>query len=122
MNIIKINWVSIMVEHILKSRRLTDYKFSYVIFVSKLIDCFKVDNTNERNETIKAISEINNATFTKMDFQKEENAWVYRRNVASRMEHEASNRGYANEDDDAPHAEDEDVPFSFLDHFFKYEI
>jgi len=78
-----------MMEHMLKSKRLTDYRFPYAIFVSKLIDYFEIDTTDERNETIKAVSEIDNATLAKMGFQKEENAWVYRRNVAPRMEHEA---------------------------------
>jgi len=49
MNIIKINWVSIVMEHMLKSNRLTDYRFPYAIFVSKLIDYLEVDTTNERN-------------------------------------------------------------------------
>jgi len=72
MNQIKINWVCIMMEHMLKSIKLTDYKFPYAIFVSKLIDYFEVDTTDERNKTIKAVSEIDNATLTKMGFQKEE--------------------------------------------------
>jgi len=62
-----------MVEHMLKSKRLPDYRFSYAIFVSKLIDYFEVDTTNERNDTIKAASEIDNSTLIKMGFQKEEN-------------------------------------------------
>jgi len=93
----------------LKSKSLTNYKFPYAIFVSKLIDYFEVNTTNERNETIKVAIEIDNATLTKMGFQKQENAWVHRRNVVPRMEHEGSNCGHVDEDDDAPHAEDETV-------------
>ena len=52
MNQFKVNWVSTMVEHMLKSSRLPDYRFPYPIFVSKLIDYFEVDTTNERNDTI----------------------------------------------------------------------
>jgi len=44
-----------------------------------------------------------------MGFQKEENAWVYKRNVVPRMEHKESNCGHEDEDHDAPHAEDETV-------------
>jgi len=75
----------------------------------KLIHCFEIDTTNERNETIKAASEIDNSTLIKMSFQKVENSWVFTRNVAQRMEHEASNHGNADEDNGAPHMEDETV-------------
>jgi len=72
MNQLKVNWVSTMVEHMLKSTRLPDCRFPHAIFVSKLIDYFEVDTANERNDTIKAASEIDNSTLMKMGFQKEE--------------------------------------------------
>ena len=100
MNKLKVNWVSNMKEHMLKSTRLPDYRFPYAIYVSKLIDYFEVDATNERNDTIKAESEINNSTIMKMGFHKEEDNWVFRRNVAHRVEHEASNHGDVEEEDD----------------------
>jgi len=46
----------------LKSKRLADYRFPYAILISKLIDFFGVDATNERNDLIKAVSEIDNST------------------------------------------------------------
>jgi len=79
-----------MVEHMLKSTRLPDYRFPYAIFVSKLIDYFEVDTANERNDTIKTASEIDNSTLLKMGFQKEDDSWVFRRNVANRAENEAA--------------------------------
>ena len=91
MNQLKVNWVSTMVEHMLKSTRLPDYRFPYAIFVSKLIDYFEVDTINERNDTIKAASEINNSTLMKMGFQKEEDSWIFRRNAANRAENVAAN-------------------------------
>jgi len=90
MNQLKVNWVSTMVEHMLKSTRLPDYRFPYVIFVSKLIDYFEVDTANERNDIIKAASEIDNSTLLEMGFQKEEDSWVFKRNVANRAENEAA--------------------------------
>jgi len=62
MNLIKVNWVYIIMEHMLKSKRLVDYRFPYAILVSKIIDYFGIDTANERNETIKVVSEIDNAT------------------------------------------------------------
>ena len=64
MNQLKVNWVSTMVEHMLKSTRLPDYRFPHATFVSKLIDYFEVDTANERNDTIKAASEIDNSTLS----------------------------------------------------------
>jgi len=98
-----------MVEHMLKSIRLPDYCFPYAIFVSKLIDYFEVDTTNERNDTIKSTSEIDNFALMKMRFHKEEDNWVFRRNVAHRAEHEAFNHGDADEENAGMHREDETV-------------
>ena len=70
MNMIKVNWVYIIMEHMLKSKRLTDYRFPYAILVSKLIDHFGIDTTNERNETIKVVSEIDNSTLLMMVFHQ----------------------------------------------------
>jgi len=109
MNQLKVNWVSTMVEHMLKSTRLPDYRFPYAIFVSKLIDYFEVDTTNERNDTLKAASEIDNSTLMKMGFHNEEDSWVFKRNVAHRAEHEASNHGDAEEENARMHREDETV-------------
>ena len=82
----------------LKSTRLPDYRFPYVIFVSKLIDYFEVDTTNERNDTIKEASEIDNSTLLKMGFEKEDDSWVFRRNAANRAENEAADP--ANEEEE----------------------
>jgi len=109
MNQLKVNWVSTMVEHMLKSTRLPDYYFQYAIFVSKLIDYFDVDTTNERNDTIKAASEIDNSTLMKMEFHKEEDGGIFRRNAAHRVEHEASNHGDGEEENVGMHREDETV-------------
>jgi len=109
MNQLKVNCVSTMVEHMLKSTRLPYYRFPYAIFVSKLIDYFEVDTKIERNDTIKASSEIDKSTLMKMDFHKEEDNWVFRRNVAHGVEHEASNHGDAEEDNVGVPMEDETV-------------
>ena len=68
-----------------------------------------MDTTNERNDTIKAASEIDNSTLIKMGFQKEENTWVFRRIATPRMEHRASNLNNAEEDDVGAPMEDDVV-------------
>ncbi|XP_068498369.1 uncharacterized protein [Phaseolus vulgaris] len=70
---------------------LVDYRFPYAILVSKLIDYFGVDVTNERNDPIKAVSEIDNSTLTKMGFHKIEDKWVVLKGNDPQAEHEASN-------------------------------
>jgi len=109
MNQLKVNWVSTMVEHMLKSTRLPDYRFPFAIFVSKLIDYFEVDTTNESNDTIKAASEIDNSIPMKMGFHKEEDSWVFRRNVAHRAEQEAAHHEDGEEENAEINREEEHV-------------
>ena len=73
----------------MKSKRLVDYRFPYDILVSKLIDYFGVDTSNKRNKTIKAVSEIDNATLIMMGFHKVEGNWVFHRSRTHREEREA---------------------------------
>jgi len=68
---------------------LADYRFPYAILVSKLIDYCGVDVTNERNDPIKAVSEIDNSTLTKMGFHKIEDKWVVLKGKDPQAEHEA---------------------------------
>jgi len=98
-----------MVEHMLKSARLPNYRFPFAIFVSKLIDYIEVDTTNERNDTIKAASEIDNSTLMKMGFHNEEDGWVFRRNVAHRDEQEAAHHEDGEEEDAEINREEEHV-------------
>ena len=131
MNQLKVNWVSTMVEHMLKSARLPDYRLPYAIFVSKLIDHFKVDTTNERNDSIKAASEIDNSTLMKMGFYKDEDGWVFRRNAGQRAEQEAAPQGNEEEEnadgvqhmDESPvhSAEHEDVAATSQNAIVAYE-
>jgi len=106
MNLIKVNWVYIIMEHMLKSKRLADYKFPYVILVSKLIDYFGIDTANERNETIKAVSEIGNATLIKIGFHKVENIRVFHKSRTHREEHGGSNLNNEEGDDAVPMEDD----------------
>jgi len=106
MNMIKFNWVYIVMEHMLKSKRLADYRFPYVILVSKLIDYFGVDISNVRNKTIKAVSEIDNATLIKLGFHKVEGCWVFHKSMTQREEREASYLKNEDEDDVVPMEDD----------------
>ena len=106
MNQIKVNCVFIINEHMLKSKRLADYRFPYAILVSKLIDFFGVDASNERNDHIKAVSEIDNSTLTKMGFHKIEDNWVVLKGKNPQTEHGASNLNNEDEDEVVPMEDD----------------
>jgi len=106
MNLVKVNWVYIINEHMLKSKRLTDYRFPYVIFVSKLIDHFGIDTSNERNETIKAVSKIDKSTLTKMGFHKVEDNWVILKGKDPQEERGASNLNNEDGDEAVPMEDD----------------
>ena len=85
---------------------MDDYRFPYAILVSKLIDYFGVDVTNERNDLIKAVSEIDNSTLTKMGFHKIEDKWVVLNGKDPQAEHEASNLHNEDEDEAVPMEDD----------------
>jgi len=74
--------------------------------VSKLINHFGVDTTNERNETIKAVSEIENLTLIKMGFHKVEDNWVFHKSRTHGEEHEGSNINNEEGDDAVPMEDD----------------
>jgi len=86
--------------------------------VLKLIDLFGVDTTNERNETIKYGSEIDNSTLIKMGFHKVEDSWVFHKSRTHMEEHEGSNLNNE-EGDDVVHMEDDTVQAA--EQFF-YEV
>ena len=106
MNLIKVNWVYIIMEHMLKSKRITDYRFPYAILVSKLIDHLGIDTTNERNETIKAVSEIDNSTLLKMGFHKVDDCWVFLKSKTHKEERGGSKLNNDEGDDVVPMEDD----------------
>ena len=90
----------------LKSKRLTDYRFSYAILVSKLIDHFGINTSNERNEPIKVVSEIDNSTLTKRGFHKVEDNWVILKGKDPLEERGASNLNNEGGDEAVPMEDD----------------
>ena len=71
-----------------------------------MIDYFGIDTSNERNETIKAVSEIENVTLIKMGFHKVEGCWVFHKSMTQREEREASYLKNEDEDDVVPMEDD----------------
>ena len=74
--------------------------------MSKLIDHFGIDTSNERNETIKVVSEIDNSTLLKMGFHKVDDCWVFLKSKTHREEHGGSNLNNDEGDDVVPMEDD----------------
>ena len=70
MNKIKVNWIYVMKEHKIKSKRLVDYKFPFAVVVSKFLEYVEVDVKDDLIENIKSGSEIDCSTLVKMGFSK----------------------------------------------------
>jgi len=50
---VRVNWVFTMKDHMSKAQKLNDYKLSYVVLVSRMLEFFEVDLVDELAETLK---------------------------------------------------------------------
>jgi len=62
--------ITVIKEHIRKTKKRPEYRISYVVLISKLIEYFKVDVENEVVEVVKAQHEISAATLNKIGLKK----------------------------------------------------
>jgi len=67
---IRVNWVSVIKEHIIKIRRKIEYKIPYVVLISHFIEYFEIDTEGEVVEMVKAQNEITAATLSKIGLKK----------------------------------------------------
>jgi len=51
---IKVNWVSVIKEHIIKITRKVEFKIPYVVLLSHFIEYFEIDTDREVVEVVKA--------------------------------------------------------------------
>ena len=66
-----------MIEDVmLKSRRLVDYKFPYIVLASRFIDYFNVDVSNEIVDFTKASSEITERHLKKLGMRFVDHEWI----------------------------------------------
>jgi len=76
-NRMEVNWAYVVGEQMEKSRRLTDYRFPYVVLVSKLIDHFKIPLEGELVEPVKQSYEVSATNLHKIGLTKINNGqWV----------------------------------------------
>jgi len=67
---IRVNWVSVIKEHIIKIRKKLEYNIPYVVLISHFIEYFEIDVEGEVVETMKAQNEITGVTLNKIGLKK----------------------------------------------------
>ena len=57
-NKIKVNWVSVIKEQLVRIRKKSEFKIPYAMLISSFIEYYDIDVENELSEEVKAQSEI----------------------------------------------------------------
>ena len=90
-NKIKVNWVSVIKEQLVRIRKKPEFKIPYAMLISSFIEYYDTDVENELSEEVKAHSEITVATLNKIELKKVNgNQWICK---ASAEEEEADGAG-----------------------------
>ena len=85
-NKIKVNWVSVIKEQLVRIMKKPEFKIPYAILISSFIEYYDIDVENELSEEVKAQSEITVATLNKVGLKKVYgNQWICK---ATAEEHE----------------------------------
>jgi len=76
-NKIKVNWVSVIKEQLVRIRKKPEFKIPYAMLISSFIEYYDIDVENELSEEFKAHSEITVATLNKIGLKKVNgNQWI----------------------------------------------
>jgi len=76
-NKIKVNWVSVIKEQLVRIRKKPEFKIPYAILIFSFIEYYDIDAENELSEEAKAQSEITVATLNKIGLKKVNgNQWI----------------------------------------------
>ena len=73
---IQMNWVLMIEDIMLKSRRLVDYEFPYAVLASRFIDYFNIDVSNEIIDFTKALNEIIKRHLKKLGMRYVDHEWI----------------------------------------------
>jgi len=80
---IQMDWIYVLHDHMLKAKRLMDFRLPYVVFVSKFIEYFGIDVEDELEESIRLLNHTSNQNLHKMGFLKVGNGWTIVGDVVS---------------------------------------
>ena len=73
---IKMNWVLLIEDIMMKCCHLVDYEFPYVVLASGFIDYFNVDISNEVMHFTKASSDITKRHLKKLGMRFVDHEWI----------------------------------------------
>ena len=76
---IQMNWVLLIEDIMLKSHRLVDYEFSYVVLACRFIDYFNIDVSNKIVDFTKAFNEVTERHLKKLRMRFFEHKWIMAR-------------------------------------------
>jgi len=109
---IQVDWIYVFRDHMLKAKRLTDFRLPYVVLVSKFLEYFGIDVKDELEETTGLLNHTSNQNLHKMGFLKVGNAWITAGVVVSGAhDHEAGPSG-ANQEEEPTVGPMELVPYN----------
>jgi len=73
---VQVDWIFVFRDHMLKAKRLMDFRLPYVVLVSKFIKYFGVDVEDELDESIGLMNQTSNKNLQKIGFLKVGNMWT----------------------------------------------
>jgi len=113
---IKVNWVSVIKEHIIKIRKKVEYKISYVVLISQFIEYFEIDTDGEVVEMVKVHNEVTKAILNKIELIKvNDEKWICNANFDSSNEQSAEaeeEEEEEDEDEEDDNVDDVDEPMA----------
>ena len=101
-----VDWTYTIRDHMMKAKRLTDFKLPYVVLISKFIEHFGVDVEGELEESTGLLNHFSTLNMHKMGFTNVGNTWLVEGDQGANIEvgandHEAGTSG-GNQDEDEP--------------------
>jgi len=109
---IQVDWIYVFRDHMLKAKRLTDFRLPYVVLVSKFIEYFGIDVEDELEESTGLLNHTSNQNLHKIGFIKVGNGWTTTGAiVGGAHDHEAGPSG-ANQEEEPTVAPMDLIPYN----------
>jgi len=70
-NKLQVEWTFVIRDHMMKAKRLADFRFPYVVLIFKFIEHFSFELDDELQESKETTNRISCLTLQKMGFTKE---------------------------------------------------
>ena len=80
-----VDWTYTICKHMMKEKRLTDFKLPYVVLISKFIKHFGVDVEGELEESTGLLNGVSAFNMHKMGFTKIGNTWIIENDVTANV-------------------------------------